>query len=74
MLGHHNVPINGLPLSAAVESEGMSVQGFVDRVVMAPNEQASLVVLVLAPALLGISIDVALFDGTGKVCLFSAPP
>ena len=68
MLEHTRASINGLPMAEAVATEGHTVATFVEKIVRTPNEQASLVVLVIAPALLGISVDVALFDGTGKVC------
>ncbi len=66
MREHSRANINGLPMAEVVSTEGHSVASFVDKVVLPPNEQASLVVLVIVPACLGISVDVALFDGTGK--------
>ena len=68
MLSNEHVPINGLPLSTAVMSEFESVRDFVNKSVSKMNEEASLLVLVLAPALMRVNVDVALFDSKVDVC------
>lgn len=67
MLVNKNIMINGLPLSTAVMSEFSSVEEFVRESVAKPNEEASLLVMVLAPDLLRISVDIALFDSKDQV-------
>jgi hypothetical protein len=69
MLANKNQIINGLPLSAAVMSEFASVEEFVMMSVSKPNEEASLLVIVIAPDLLRISVDIALFDSKDQVLL-----
>lgn len=67
MLANKNLMINGLPLSTAVMSEFSSVEEFVAQSVSKPNEEASLLVMVIAPDLLRISVDIALFDSKDQV-------
>ena len=67
MLANTNVPINGLPLSTAIMSEFSSVSEFVTKTVDKANEEASLIVFVLAPAILRIGVDIALFDSKAQV-------
>lgn len=67
MRNNPTVPINGLPLETAVMSEFASVNDFIDRSVIKVNEEASLLVLVLAPAILRIGVDIALFDSNSQV-------
>ena len=67
MLNNPNLEINGLPLSTAIMPEYDSVEDFVAKVVFKPNEDATLLVIVLAPSLLHISVDIALFDSKRSV-------
>jgi len=69
MLANKTVSINGLPLSTAVMGEYASVDDFVSRSVCKPNEEASLLILVLAPPILRIGVDIALFDSSSQVFL-----
>ena len=69
MLKHSEEQINGLPLSVAVTGEFPSLKDFVENVVLKDNEQASLLVLVIAPTVLRIQVDVALFDSQAQVTI-----
>lgn len=69
MLANKEMMINGLPLYTAVMSEFSSVEEFVTNTVSKPNEEASLLVMVIVPDLLRISVDIALFDSNSQVCL-----
>jgi len=73
MLANKNLMINGLPLSTAVMSEFASVEEFVTQSVSKPNEEASLLVMVIAPDLLRISVDIALFDSKDQVLFIFYP-
>ncbi len=73
MRNNPTVSINGLPLSTAVMSEFKSVADFIDRAVLKLKEEASLLILVLAPAILRIGVDVALFDPQAQYPVITSP-
>lgn len=64
---HSSESINGLPLSVAISGEFSSVKEFVDKAVNKPNEEASLLILVFAPTVLRIAVDIAIFDAQAQV-------